>query len=385
MNMTLLSIDWESLHHILQNLYAEFIPMADNLIGAGRAIAGTGAVLYVASRVWRHIANAEPIDFYPLFRPFVIGFILTIYSSFIGLINGIGQPVVAATESIVSAQKMDLDKFKVLRKQQDELMIEKKKQVLDQATLWSKDKINTTDANGNPTTITTDAFSAGGDLLFSQLQIQIREMMYVALDFTFQAASLAIDTLRTFFLIVLVIIGPISLGIAVWDGFKDTLQFWVARYIVIFMWLPVANIFTGILSKIQVLMLTKAISELKTTGDIAFSSSDIIYMIFMLIGILGYASVPHVAGFIVQSCGLGNAGRSINMASSSITGGVHGVGTVAGGMYSGVGAVAGRAAAGATNLAGSIGNLRAGYNSEKQNTNGIISRAGTAMGRFLNK
>src|SRR3954465_14157908 len=129
--MLLLTIDWESLHTILQNLYAEFIPTADKLINAGRAIAGTGAIFYVASRVWRDLANAESIDFYPLFRPFVIGFILTIYTSFIGFINGIGQPVVAATESIVSAQKMDLDKFKDLRKEQDELMIDKKKEILD--------------------------------------------------------------------------------------------------------------------------------------------------------------------------------------------------------------------------------------------------------------
>ena len=135
--------------------------------------------------------------------------------------------------------------------------------------------------------------------------------MLLVLDFLFQAASLAIDTIRTFFLIVLVMIGPISIGISVWDGFKDTLQFWVARYIVIFMWLPVANIFTAILSKIQVLMLTKAIAEMESTGDTAFTSSDLIYMIFMLIGILGYASVPHVAGFVVQSAGIGGSGSAM--------------------------------------------------------------------------
>ena len=34
-------------------------------------------------------------------------------------------------------------------------------------------------------------------------------------------------------------------------------------------------------------------------------------MIFMLIGILGYASVPHVAGFVVQSAGIGSAGSAM--------------------------------------------------------------------------
>ncbi|MBK7883398.1 MAG: conjugative transposon protein TraJ [Chitinophagaceae bacterium] len=308
--MKLLTIDWNSFHEILKNLYTEFIPMANTLIGAGRAIAGTGAVLYIASRIWRHIANAEPIDFYPLFRPFVLGFILTMYTTFIGFINGGLQPVVASTEALVTAQQEDVNKFREKRKEADAKMIEQKKKLLNDASIWDG-SIHTTDEQGNEVVVGGGVFSAGGDLLMSQLQIWIRELMYEILDFLFQAASLAIDTIRTFFLIVMVMIGPISIGISVWDGFKDTLQFWIARYIVIFLWLPIANIFTAILSKIQVLMLTKAIAEMDSTGDIAFTSSDLIYMIFMLIGILGYASVPHVAGFVVQSAGIGSAGSAM--------------------------------------------------------------------------
>ncbi len=40
------------------------------------------------------------------------------------------------------------------------------------------------------------------------------------LEMLFQAASLTIDTIRTFFLIVLAILGPISFAISVWDGFR---------------------------------------------------------------------------------------------------------------------------------------------------------------------
>ena len=43
------------------------------------------------------------------------------------------------------------------------------------------------------------------------------------LELLFQAASLTIDTIRTFFLIVLAILGPISFAISVWDGFQNTL------------------------------------------------------------------------------------------------------------------------------------------------------------------
>src|SRR5271170_3996028 len=58
----------------LDNIYDQMLPLCSSLIGVGQGIAGFAATWYIAYRVWRHIANAEPIDFYPLFRPFVIGF-----------------------------------------------------------------------------------------------------------------------------------------------------------------------------------------------------------------------------------------------------------------------------------------------------------------------
>src|SRR5690242_17167223 len=64
----------KSLHSVLEQLYDDMMPMCGQLIGVGRGIAGFAATWYIASRIWRHIVNAEPVDFYPLFRPFVLGF-----------------------------------------------------------------------------------------------------------------------------------------------------------------------------------------------------------------------------------------------------------------------------------------------------------------------
>ncbi len=73
--------DIKSLHQVLEQLYTDMLPLCSKLIGVGRGIAGFAATWYIASRVWRHIANAEPIDFYPLFRPFVLGFAVIIFPS----------------------------------------------------------------------------------------------------------------------------------------------------------------------------------------------------------------------------------------------------------------------------------------------------------------
>src|ERR1700730_9126412 len=91
----------KSLQQVLEQLYDDMLPLCSKLISVGRGIAGFAATWYIASRVWRHIANAEPIDFYPLFRPFVIGFAVLIFPSVISMINGVMNPTVSATSAMV--------------------------------------------------------------------------------------------------------------------------------------------------------------------------------------------------------------------------------------------------------------------------------------------
>ena len=69
----------QGMQPILNNVYNEMIPMCSNLIGAAQGIAGFAALWYIASRVWRQIANAEPLDFYPLLRPFALGMAVMLF------------------------------------------------------------------------------------------------------------------------------------------------------------------------------------------------------------------------------------------------------------------------------------------------------------------
>ena len=127
--------------------------------------------------------------------------------------------------------------------------------------------------------------------------------MSEVLRILYEAAGLCINTIRTFNLIVLAILGPIVFGIAVFDGFQHTLTVWLARYINVFLWLPVANIFGSIVSKIQEKMLAIDIGQVQDAGDTFFSSTDMAYLVFMIIGIVGYFTVPSVANYIVHAGG----------------------------------------------------------------------------------
>ena len=98
----------------------------------------------------------------------------------------------------------------------------------------------------------------------------------------------------------------------VWDGFQSTLSQWFTRYISVYLWLPVSDLFSCMLAKIQVLMLQNDILELQNNPNYSLDNSNSVYVIFMLIGIIGYFTVPTVAGWIVQAGGAGNYSRNIN-------------------------------------------------------------------------
>ena len=118
-------------------------------------------------------------------------------------------------------------------------------------------------------------------------------MHLLLLQVLFFAAALCINTIRTFQLVVLSILGPLVFGLSVFDGFQHTLSAWFARYINVSLWLPIANIFGAIIAKIQLNMMV-------LDGDF---SSSLGYLVFMVIAIIGYITVPNVAGFIVQPGG----------------------------------------------------------------------------------
>ena len=91
----LLAIDFTNLHEILQALYQDMMPLCEKLTGVAKGIAGLGALFYVAAKVWQAIARSEPIDVYPLLRPFAIGLCILFFPTFvIGTINTVLSPVV---------------------------------------------------------------------------------------------------------------------------------------------------------------------------------------------------------------------------------------------------------------------------------------------------
>lgn len=120
--MLLMSIEFDSLHALLRNLYTEMMPLCTDMAGVAKGIAGLGALFYVAMRVWQSLARAEPIDVYPMLRPFVIGFCILFFPTVVlGTLNAVLSPVVQGTAKLLDGQTMDMKEY---QEQKDKLEYE---------------------------------------------------------------------------------------------------------------------------------------------------------------------------------------------------------------------------------------------------------------------
>lgn len=318
--------EFETLHEILRNLYTEMIPLCSNMAGIAKGIAGLGALIFVAAKVFGSLARAEPIDVYPMLRPFALGICIMFFPNLvIGTINGVLSPVVQGTHLMLEQQTFDMNSY---QEQKDKLELEAMRRNPETAYLVSNEEFdNKLDELGWGT---DDMMTMAGmyvDRTSYQLQQSIRDFFREILELMFAAAALVIDVLRTFFLIVLAILGPIAFAISAWDGFQSTLTQWMCRYVSVYMWLPVSDIFSSILAKIQVLMLQNDITAMENDPNFSIEASNGVYLIFLIIGIIGYFTIPTVANWIIQAGGGGQYNRNIgNVASKtgSVVGGAAG-------------------------------------------------------------
>jgi Bacteroides conjugative transposon TraJ protein len=325
----MLAINFESLHLILRNLYQEMMPLCGDMVGIAKGIAGLGALFYVASRVWQALSRAEPIDVYPLLRPFAIGLCIMFFPTIVlGTINAVMSPVVKGTHTILESQITDVQALQTEKDalEYDARVREGKAWLVDDEVYDQKMKdLGIWDMG--------EIISMWGERKWYDMKMWFRQLIRDFFELLFNAAALTIDTLRTFFLVVLSILGPLAFALSVYDGFQSTLTNWLSRYISVYLWLPVADLFSAVLSKIQALMLQMDISLLKDPSYVPDGSNGV-YIIFLIIGIIGYFSIPTVAGWVIQAGG-GSGTRGVNSTASkgaALAGGIAGAtaGNVAG-------------------------------------------------------
>jgi conjugative transposon TraJ protein len=307
-------MEFTNLHEVLRSLYLEMLPLSAQMAAVAKGVAGLGALFYVALKVWQALSRAEPIDVFPLLRPFALGICIMFFPTIVlGTINAVMSPIVKGTGNMLKGQVLNLNK---LQKDKDKLEYEAMIRNPETAYLVSNEEFDKKleELGWSP----SDLMTMSGMYLERQsykYEKTVKNWFRNLLEVLFQAAALVIDTIRTFFLIVLSILGPIAFAISVWDGFQSTLTQWITRYISVYLWLPVSDMFSTILAKLQSLIIERDIEMLADPYFIP-DTSNTVYVIFMLIGIVGYFTIPTVTGWIIQAGGAGNFTRNVNQTAS---------------------------------------------------------------------
>lgn len=289
----------ENLHTILRVLYDDMMVLCYPMSQVAMAIAGIGALLYIAYRVWQSMAQAEPIDLFPLMRPFAIGICILFFPTLVlGSLNGILSPLVKATHSLMAGQTLDMQQWQERRErlelegreqmppdsyyaEDEEMERELSELGVDDQTQQTLDRMNEE----------RSSWSVKG-LIFKGLAW--------ILELLFAAASVILDVLRTFYLVVLSLLGPIAFAISVFDGFQSTLTQWLTKYVSIYLWLPISDLFSAIIARLQILSLQQ-----ETTSGTAVT------LIFMVIGICGYMCIPSISTWIVQTGGISSFNHTV--------------------------------------------------------------------------
>lgn len=103
----------ENIHTILRVLYDDMMILCYPMAKVATAIAGIGALIYIAYRIWQAMARAEPIDLFPLLRPMAIGICIMFFPTLVlGSLNGILSPLVQATHSLMVGQTFDMQEWR---------------------------------------------------------------------------------------------------------------------------------------------------------------------------------------------------------------------------------------------------------------------------------
>lgn len=138
--MVLLAVNFDNLHQILQSLYVDMMPLCSQMTGVAKGLAGLGALFYVAYRVWQSLARAEPIDVFPLLRPFALGLCIMFFPTLVlGTLNSVMSPIVTGTHRILETQTFDMNEY---RRQKDKLEFEAMKRNPETAYLVDKESFD---------------------------------------------------------------------------------------------------------------------------------------------------------------------------------------------------------------------------------------------------
>ena len=294
----------------------------------GRAIGGLGALMYLGYMGWQMAAGDREWEIVPMLKPILIGFTLIYWTGFVNLIQApfeaIAEPGIAIFSDIESeVNDLRIERFK------------KQQQLLDAVIKLNAEEDAKQEVINNTSKDADDSWfdiSDGIDKLLQpikewqiRMEFQLQKLVAEIIEFIC-LSILRICVYLIFFIqkiwaYILIILGPIAVGMALIPGFENSLYSWVSKFININLYTFVAYTIINIGQQLIASGYTMEIERydtLLTNGTITnldalmvyVSNSGMIYnqlftcVAYIVTGI-GVLMTPTIADTIVTAGGAG--------------------------------------------------------------------------------
>ncbi len=270
------------------------------LVDMARAIGGIAAFLFIAKRIFEQLIADNPIVLLPLLRPFALVLVISFWGAFIQILLVPTQGLTHLSEEIYNGQQ-PLVSEKLQEKQSAILMTDLPLFVENEekeADLWDK---------GINVLLTTYNIVSGRSLR-NQISYYIMEGLRQVTEVVFEVVVYLIAFLRTIFCVLLVIFGPLVFAISIFDGFQESYLQWIARFVNVNLYLPIAMIILSLTQHLLIYVLDFEINLINSMGMYQSSLFFVSGLIVPVCGICGLVMVPKIATWIVNASGTNTGG-----------------------------------------------------------------------------
>jgi conjugative transposon TraJ protein len=270
------------------------------LVDLARAIGGIAAFFYISKRIYEQLIADNPVYILPLLRPFALVLVITFWGPFVNLLLA---PIKGLTElsEAVYVDKKHIVKEKLEEKQQAilstdlPLFYENEEK---EAALWDK---------GINLLLTTYNIISGRAIQ-NQISFYLMDAIRQVLESLFEVLVYLIAFLRTVFCVLLVIFGPLVFALSIFDGFQDNYLQWIARFVNVNLYLPIALLILSIVQEILIYVLDLEITLINAMLIYQPRMFFVSNLIVPVCGIVGMAMVPKIASWIISASGTRSGG-----------------------------------------------------------------------------
>lgn len=270
------------------------------LVDLARAIGGIAAFFYISKRIYEQLIADNPVSILPLLRPFALVLVITFWGPFVNLLLTPTKGLTELSEAVY-VDKKHIVKEKLEEKQQAilstdlPLFYENEEK---EAALWDK---------GVNLLLTTYNIISGRAIQ-NQINFYLMDAIRQLLESLFEVLVYLIAFLRTVFCVLLVIFGPLVFALSIFDGFQDNYLQWIARFVNVNLYLPIALLILSIVQEILIYVLDMEITQINTMLIYQPRLFFVSNLIVPVCGIVGMAMVPKIASWIVSASGTNSGG-----------------------------------------------------------------------------